>query len=41
VSVTTTSLPRGKQQVTATADPGNTVAESDESNNRATATART
>jgi subtilase family serine protease len=35
VSVKTTALPRGQQTVTAVVDPKDRVAESDETNNRA------
>jgi hypothetical protein len=41
VSVTTTALPRGKRSITVTADPQNVVPESDEGNNRSSATVRT
>jgi hypothetical protein len=40
VSVTTTTFPPGNRTLTAVADPADTVAESNEGNNRATATVR-
>jgi subtilase family serine protease len=41
VTATSTSVPAGKKQVTAVVDPANTVAESDEANNRAVSSVST
>jgi len=38
VTASSASFPSGRKQLTAVVDPANTVAESDESNNRATST---